>query len=134
MSVKPVIEPNAIYSREETAHLLGISLTTLKQLIRAGHLVVSQPLGLRRVFIKGASILEMMDRTAVPMARGALNLVDEPRTGIPSLRVTPLAPQSQTVWHSNNLALRVERGTSARRAIGAGNGNKISRGRDGASR
>jgi hypothetical protein len=134
VSVKPVIEPNAIYSREETAHLLGISLTTLKQLVRAGHLVVSQPLGLRRVFIKGASILEMMDRTAVPMARGALNLVDEPRTGIPSLRVTPIATQPQQVWHSNNLALRVERGTSARRVSGAGNGNKISRGRDGANR
>ena len=63
MNSKTTLEPNAIYSRAETAHLLGISLTTLKQMIRSGHLVVSQPAGIRRVFIKGSSILEMLDRT-----------------------------------------------------------------------
>ena len=64
MSSKPVIELNAIYSREEAAQILGISLSTLKHLIRAGHLVVSQPPGIRRVFIRGSSILEMLDRTS----------------------------------------------------------------------
>jgi hypothetical protein len=58
---KTPIEPNAIYTREESAHLLGISLSTLKLLIRTGQLKVSQPLGLRRVFIRGSSILEMLD-------------------------------------------------------------------------
>ncbi len=60
---KSPIESNAVYTREEAAGLLGISLSTLKYLIRAGHLTVSQPPGLRRVFIKGSSILEMLDRT-----------------------------------------------------------------------
>jgi hypothetical protein len=63
---KAVVEPNGIYSREETARLLGISLTTLKQLIKSGQLVVSQPVGIRRVFIKGSNILEMLDRTSLP--------------------------------------------------------------------
>ncbi len=63
MSAKPAIEANAIYTREEAAQVLGVSLSTLKHLIRAGHLVVSQPAGLRRVFIKGSSILDMLDRT-----------------------------------------------------------------------
>lgn len=58
---KTPIESNAIYTREETAHLLGISLSTLKHLIRTGQLKVSQPVGLRRVFIRGTSILEMLD-------------------------------------------------------------------------
>ena len=61
MFAKTPIEPNAIYTREETAHLLGISLSTLKQLIRTGQLTVSQPVGLRRVFIRGNCILEMLD-------------------------------------------------------------------------
>ena len=65
MFTKAIVEPNGIYSREETAKLLGISLTTLKQIIRSGQLVVSQPIGIRRVFIKGSSILDMIDRTSV---------------------------------------------------------------------
>jgi Helix-turn-helix domain len=58
---KTPIEPNAVYTRQETAQLLGTSLSTLKQLIRSGQLQVSQPAGLRRVFIRGASILDMLD-------------------------------------------------------------------------
>ncbi len=61
MFSKTPIEPNAIYTREETAELLGVSLSTLKQLIRSGQLKVSQPAGMRRVLIRGASILEMLD-------------------------------------------------------------------------
>lgn len=63
MFAKIPIEPNAIYTRQETAQLLGISLSTLKQLIRTGQLRVSQPIGLRRVLIRGAGILEMLDRS-----------------------------------------------------------------------
>jgi excisionase family DNA binding protein len=73
---KTPIEPNAIYTREETAQILGISLSTLKQLIRTGQLRVSQPMGLRRVFIRGTSILEMMEqseRQPVPLETNRLN-------------------------------------------------------------
>ena len=63
MFAKIPIEPNAIYTRQETAQLLGISLSTLKQLIRTGQLKVSQPLGLRRVLIRGTGILEMLYRS-----------------------------------------------------------------------
>lgn len=59
------IEPGAVYSRQEAAQALGISLSTLKRLIRKGHLQVSKPKGMRRVFITGESILAMLDDTAV---------------------------------------------------------------------
>jgi excisionase family DNA binding protein len=64
---KPTVEPNAIYSREEAAQILGISLSTLKRLIHSGQLRVSQPKGLRRIFIQGASILEMLEESIVEM-------------------------------------------------------------------
>ncbi|MBN2471783.1 MAG: helix-turn-helix domain-containing protein [Anaerolineae bacterium] len=62
---RPGIDPNAIYSRQETARLLGVSLSTLKKLINNGHLKVSRPPGLRRIFIKGENILVMLDATEV---------------------------------------------------------------------
>lgn len=62
---KPTIEPNAVYSRRETAQALGISLSTLKKLIDAGHLEVSRPPGMRRMFIKGSSILKMLEATTI---------------------------------------------------------------------
>ena len=62
---KAKIEPGAVYSRQEAAEALGISLSTLKRLISKGHLKVSKPKGMRRVFITGESILEMLDDTAV---------------------------------------------------------------------
>lgn len=65
---KPTIQPNAVYSREEAAELLNVSLSTLKRLIAAGHLRVSQPNGVRRVFIKGSSILQMLDETTVEIS------------------------------------------------------------------
>ena len=68
-AVKPRIEAGAIYSRQEAAVALGISLSTLKRLIRKGHLRVSKPDGMRRVFITGESILGMLDETVVE--RGA---------------------------------------------------------------
>ena len=62
---KPGIQPNAVYSRKEAARALGVSLSTLKKLIDKGHLQVSQPSGMRRVFIQGSSILSMLDQTVV---------------------------------------------------------------------
>ena len=62
---KPGILANAIYSRKEAAEALGVSLSTLKKLIDNGYLQVSQPPGMRRVFIKGSSIIRMLDQTVV---------------------------------------------------------------------
>jgi excisionase family DNA binding protein len=59
------IEPGAVYSRQEAAEALGISLSTLKRLIKKGHLQVSKPNGMRRVFITGESIQAMLSDTAV---------------------------------------------------------------------
>jgi excisionase family DNA binding protein len=67
--LKPRIEGGAVYSRQEAAEALGISLSTLKRLVKNGHLRVSKPNGMRRVFITGESILAMLDNTAVE--RGA---------------------------------------------------------------
>lgn len=64
---KPGIQPNAVYSRKEAAYVLGVSLSTLKKLIDNGFLQVSQPPGMRRVFIKGSSILSMLDQTMLDM-------------------------------------------------------------------
>ena len=63
MQAKPVLHENAVYSREEAADALGVSLSTLKRLITTGQLAASQPSGMRRVFIKGSSILQMLDNT-----------------------------------------------------------------------
>jgi predicted site-specific integrase-resolvase len=62
---KPTIDPNAIYSREEAAAALGVSLSSLKKLINGGYLRVSKPASMRRIFIKGESILAMLDQTVV---------------------------------------------------------------------
>ena len=59
------IDPNAIYSRQEVARLLGISLSTLKKLIDNGHLRVSRLPGMRRIFIKGDYVLAMLDAHVV---------------------------------------------------------------------
>jgi len=62
---KTPIHENAVYSRQEVAELLGVSLSTIKRLIRSGQLEVSKPNGVRRVFIRGASILKMLEETRV---------------------------------------------------------------------
>lgn len=59
------IEDGAVYSRQEAAEALGISLSTLKRLIKRGHLEVSKPDGMRRVFITGKSILGMLNSTRI---------------------------------------------------------------------
>jgi excisionase family DNA binding protein len=63
------INPDAIYSREETADLLGVSLSTVKRLIAAGQLEASRPESIRRVFIKGSSILRMLEETKIEVTR-----------------------------------------------------------------
>lgn len=65
VSSKPAIEPNAVYSREETAQLLGVSLSTLKRMIAEGYLRASKLNGGRRIFIRGANILAMLDKATV---------------------------------------------------------------------
>jgi excisionase family DNA binding protein len=63
------INPDSVYSREETAELLGVSLSTVKRLIAAGQLTASRPDSIRRIFIKGSSILQMLDETKIGSAR-----------------------------------------------------------------
>jgi excisionase family DNA binding protein len=62
------INPDAIYSREEAADVLGVSLSTIKRLIAAGQLEASRPQSIRRIFIKGSSILRMLDETKIGAA------------------------------------------------------------------
>ena len=64
-SAKPAIEPNAVYSREEAAQVLGVSLSTVKRMIAEGHLPVSKLNGGRRVFIRGLNILTMLDKSTI---------------------------------------------------------------------
>ena len=59
------INPDSVYSREEAAELLGVSLSTIKRLIAAGQLVASRPDTIRRIFIKGSSILQMLEETKI---------------------------------------------------------------------
>ncbi len=58
---RPPIEPLRIYSREEAAEVLNVSLSTVKRLIKSGQLRVSQPLGMRRVFITGQAMLDFLE-------------------------------------------------------------------------
>lgn len=55
------IQAGVIYSRKEAAEALGVSLSTLKRLIKRGHLEASKPDGMRRIFITGESILAMLN-------------------------------------------------------------------------
>jgi excisionase family DNA binding protein len=63
------IHSDAVYSREEAAELLGVSLSTIKRLIASGELVASRPDSIRRVFIKGSSILRMLEDTKIEAER-----------------------------------------------------------------
>jgi excisionase family DNA binding protein len=62
---RPIIEPNRVYSREEVAEVLNVSLSTIKRLIAARRLRVSQPPGMRRVLILGQHILDLLEETEV---------------------------------------------------------------------
>lgn len=63
------IQADAVYSREEAAELLGVSLSTIKRLIAAGQLEASRPDSIRRIFIKGTSILRMLEETRIGVER-----------------------------------------------------------------
>jgi excisionase family DNA binding protein len=54
------IEAARVYSRLEVAEILDVSLSTVKRLLASGQLRASQPAGLRRVFITGQAILELL--------------------------------------------------------------------------
>ncbi len=69
MAVKEPIQEHAVYSREEVADLLGVSLSTIKRLIQTGQLEASKPNGVRRVFIQGSSIMRMLDESRVEYGR-----------------------------------------------------------------
>lgn len=102
---KPSVEANVIYTREEAASVLGIGLSTLKQMIRAGHLAVSQPAGIRRIFIRGSSILEMLERTTrTPDATLAFGKQTAATT--PSPRPLPLVAGNQpaALWNQDECA------------------------------
>lgn len=59
-SLRPPIEPNRVYSRAEVAEILNVSLSTVKRLLATGQLRASQPPGIRRVFVTGQAILDML--------------------------------------------------------------------------
>jgi hypothetical protein len=123
---------------------LGVSLTTLKQLIRAGHLIVSQPAGIRRVFIKGSSILEMLERTTLSRAAsnqaiGKTAFLNKPTLAFASPHTMRLDAGSSARWNQRGqddaLALRATGGTPSHQvAAPVGIGAKIPRTRGGASR
>lgn len=72
---RPPIESNRVYSRAEVAEILNVSLSTVKRAIAAGTLRASQPPGMRRVFITGQAIMEML--AANEMMPGAAMAEDE---------------------------------------------------------
>ncbi|WP_119072442.1 helix-turn-helix domain-containing protein [Aggregatilinea lenta] len=63
---RPPVEPLRIYSREEVAEILNVSLSTVKRLLASGQLRSSQPEGLRRVFITGQAILDLLASSESP--------------------------------------------------------------------
>lgn len=63
---RPPIVPTRVYSRNEVAEILNVSLSTVKRLLASGELRSSQPPGLRRVFITGQAILDMIETHESP--------------------------------------------------------------------
>lgn len=54
------IQPTKIYSRQEAADTLNVSLSTIKRLIATNQIRVSQPDGMRRMFITGQALLDFL--------------------------------------------------------------------------
>ena len=63
---RPFIVLTRVYSRAEVAEILNVSLSTVKRLLASGELRSSQPTGLRRVFITGQAILDMLEENESP--------------------------------------------------------------------
>ena len=77
---RPPIVPTRVYSRAEVAEILNVSLSTVKRLLASGQLRASQPPGLRRVFITGQAILDMLEANVADTDTDRANLagaVDE---------------------------------------------------------
>jgi excisionase family DNA binding protein len=74
---RPIIEPNRVYSREEVAEVLNVSLSTVKRLINSGQLRISHPAGMRRVLIRGQHILDLLDRTEIRRGDQRKNKTDD---------------------------------------------------------
>ena len=77
---RPPIEPKRVYSREEVAELLNVSLSTVKRLIAARRLRASQPPGMRRVLILGQHILDLLDSSEIkhqPESKNGNHQADE---------------------------------------------------------
>lgn len=66
---RPPIEPNRVYSRVEVAEILNVSLSTVKRAIASGQIRASQPPGMRRVFITGQAILEMLEESEMKTSK-----------------------------------------------------------------
>lgn len=62
-SQRPPIVATRVYSREEVAEILNVSLSSVKRMIASGQLKVSRPDGMRRVLIMGQSVLDMIVET-----------------------------------------------------------------------
>ena len=77
---RPIIEPNRVYSREEVAEVLNVSLSTIKRLIASGMLRVSSPVGMRRVLIRGQHILDLLDKTEVKPGEHKSDKAEKPTT------------------------------------------------------
>jgi excisionase family DNA binding protein len=77
---RPPIVPTRVYSRAEVAEILNVSLSTVKRLLASGQLRASQPPGLRRVFITGQAILDMLEANEAdtgPSRENSAGEVDE---------------------------------------------------------
>ncbi len=76
-SERPPIMPTRVYSRAEVAEILNVSLSTVKRLLASGQLRASQPSGLRRVFITGQAILDMLEENEQSRTAAAIEEVQE---------------------------------------------------------
>jgi excisionase family DNA binding protein len=76
---RPVIEPNRVYSREEVAEVLNVSLSTVKRLITGRRIRASQPPGMRRVLILGQHILDFLDSTEIRVGQDLGEALGEAR-------------------------------------------------------
>jgi excisionase family DNA binding protein len=75
-SERPPIVPTRVYSRAEVAEILNVSLSTIKRLLASGQLRASQPPGLRRVFITGQAVLDMLEANVPNADVDRKNLAD----------------------------------------------------------
>jgi excisionase family DNA binding protein len=62
---RPPIVSTRVYSRAEVAEILNVSMSTVKRMLASGQLRASQPPGIRRVFITGQAILDMLNENVV---------------------------------------------------------------------